>query len=135
MEKKAIKTSKAPGAVGPYSQGIRAGDLIFVSGQLPANAEGVLIIDDIAAATRHSLENVNAVLSAAGAQMNDVVKATVFLTDMGDFSAMNKVYGEFFSDPFPARACIEVAALPKGAKVEIEVIARGCNSSTRTAIP
>jgi len=125
MEKKAIKTSKAPGAVGPYSQGIRAGDLIFVSGQLPANAEGVLIIDDIAAATRHSLENVNAVLSAAGAQMNDVVKATVFLTDMGDFSAMNKVYGEFFSDPFPARACIEVAALPKGAKVEIEVIARG----------
>jgi len=123
MEKKAIKTSKAPGAVGPYSQGIRAGDLIFVSGQLPANAEGVLIIDDIAAATRHSLENVHAVLSAAGAQMNDVVKATVFLTDMGDFSAMNKVYGEFFSDPFPARACIEVAALPKGAKVEIEVIA------------
>jgi len=125
MEKKAIKTSKAPGAVGPYSQGIRAGDLIFVSGQLPANAEGVLIIDDIAAATRHSLENVNAVLSAAGAQMSDVVKATVFLTDMGDFSAMNKVYGEFFSEPFPARACIEVAALPKGAKVEIEVIARG----------
>ncbi len=125
MEKKAIKTSKAPGAVGPYSQGIRAGDLIFVSGQLPANAEGVLIIDDIAAATRHTLENVNAVLSAAGAQMNDVVKATVFLTDMGDFSAMNKVYGEFFSDPFPARACIEVAALPKGAQVEIEVIARG----------
>ena len=123
MTKEAIKTSKAPGAVGPYSQGIRAGDLIFVSGQLPANAEGVLIIDDIAAATRHSLENVNAVLSAAGARMSDVVKATVFLTDMGDFSAMNKVYGEFFSDPFPARACIEVAALPKGAKVEIEVIA------------
>ena len=123
MAKKAIETSKAPGAVGPYSQGIRAGDLIFVSGQLPANAEGMLIIDDIAAATRQSLENVNAVLSAAGAQMNDVVKATVFLTDMGDFSAMNKVYGEFFSDPFPARACIEVAALPKGAKVEIEVIA------------
>ena len=123
MAKEAIKTSKAPGAVGPYSQGIRAGDLIFVSGQLPANAEGVLIIDDIAAATRQSLENVHAVLSAAGAQMSDVVKATVFLTNMGDFSAMNKVYGEFFSDPFPARACIEVAALPKGAKVEIEVIA------------
>ena len=124
MAKEAIKTSKAPGAVGPYSQGICAGDLIFVSGQLPADAEGVLVIDDIAAATRHSLENVNAVLSAAGAQMSDVVKATVFLTDMGDFSAMNKVYGEFFSEPFPARACIEVAALPKGAKVEIEVIAR-----------
>ena len=123
MAKEAIETSKAPGAVGPYSQGIRAGDLIFVSGQLPANAEGVLIIDDIAAATRQSLENVHAVLSAAGARMSDVVKATVFLTDMGDFSAMNKVYGEFFSDPFPARACIEVAALPKGAKVEIEVIA------------
>jgi len=123
MAKEAIKTSKAPGAVGPYSQGIRADDLIFVSGQLPANAEGVLIIDDIAVATRQSLENVNAVLSAAGAQMSDVVKTTVFLTDMGDFSAMNKVYGEFFSDPFPARACIEVAALPKGAKVEIEVIA------------
>jgi 2-iminobutanoate/2-iminopropanoate deaminase len=123
MAKEAIETSKAPGAVGPYSQGIRAGDLIFVSGQLPTNAEGVLIIDDIAAATRHSLENVSAVLSAAGARMSDVVKATVFLTDMGDFSVMNKVYGEFFSDPFPARACIEVAALPKGAKVEIEVIA------------
>jgi len=124
MTKKAIETSKAPGAVGPYSQGIHAGDFIFVSGQLPANAEGVLIIDDIAAATRQSLENVNAVLSAAGARMDNVVKAIVFLTDMGDFSAMNKVYGEFFSDPFPARACIEVAALPKGAKVEIEVIAR-----------
>ena len=124
MAKEAIETSKAPGAVGPYSQGIRADNLIFVSGQLPANAEGVLIIDDIAAATCQSLENVNAVLSAAGAQMSDVVKATVFLTNMGDFSAMNKVYGEFFSDPFPARACIEVAALPKGAKVEIEVIAR-----------
>jgi 2-iminobutanoate/2-iminopropanoate deaminase len=124
MAKEAIETSKAPGAVGPYSQGIRAGDLIFVSGQLPANAEGVLIIDDIAAATRQSLENVNAVLSAAGAQMSDAVKVTVFLTDMGDFSVMNKVYGEFFSEPFPARACIEVAALPKGAKVEIEVIAR-----------
>ncbi|MEA1870833.1 MAG: RidA family protein [Candidatus Bipolaricaulota bacterium] len=123
MAKKAIETSKAPGAVGPYSQGIRAGNLVFVSGQLPANAEGVLVIDDIAAATRHSLENVRAVLNAAGAQMSDVVKATVFLTDMGDFSAMNKVYGEFFSDPFPARACIEVAALPKGARVEIEVIA------------
>ena len=123
MSKVAVKTSDAPAAVGPYSQGIRAGDLIFVSGQLPATPSGDLITDDISAATRQSLENVSAVLKAAGASMSDVVKVTVFLADMGDFAAMNEVYKEYFTKPYPARAAVAVKTLPKGAPLEIEAIA------------
>ncbi len=121
--KEVIATNDAPLAVGPYSQGIRAGRFVFTSGQLPATLSGEVISDDITKATRQSLNNVKAVLSAAGAGMTDVVKVTVFLTDMADFVQMNEVYAGFFSEPFPARSCIQVAALPKGARVEIEATA------------
>jgi len=123
MGKEAINTTNAPAAVGPYSQGIKAGDLIFVSGQLPMTPDGELITDDIAAATERSLENVKAVLEASGASMNDVVKVTVFLSDMADFGAMNDVYKRYFTEPYPARAAIAVKELPKGAPLEIEAIA------------
>ncbi len=123
MGKRRIKTSDAPAAVGPYSQGIRAGDLIFVSGQLPMGPDGELITGDIAKATARSLQNVRAVLAAAGASMSNVVKVTVFLSDMADFAAMNEVYKEYFTEPYPARAAIAVKTLPKGAPLEIEAIA------------
>ena len=123
MGKEAIKTPNAPAAVGPYSQGIKANDLIFVSGQLPMTPDGKLVTDDIAAATKRSLQNVSAVLAAAGASMRDVVKVTVFLADMADFGAMNEVYKEFFTEPYPARAAVAVKTLPKGAPLEIEAIA------------
>ena len=123
MRKTVVKTSDAPAAVGPYSQGIRAGDLIFVSGQLPMTPGGELITDDIAAAADRSLQNVRAVLEAAGASMDDVVKVTVFLADMADFGAMNEVYKKYFTEPYPARAAIAVKELPKGAPLEIEAIA------------
>jgi 2-iminobutanoate/2-iminopropanoate deaminase len=123
MRKTVVKTLDAPAAVGPYSQGIRAGDLIFVSGQLPMTPGGELITDDIAAAADRSLQNVRAVLEAAGASMDDVVKVTVFLADMADFGAMNEVYKRYFTEPYPARAAIAVKELPKGAPLEIEAIA------------
>lgn len=121
--KDVIASNDAPLAVGPYSQGIRAGGFAFTSGQLPATPSGEVISDDITKATRQSLNNVKAVLNAGGASMADVVKVTVFLTDMADFAQMNEVYKGFFSEPFPARSCIQVAALPKGARVEIEATA------------
>ena len=123
MSKTVVKTLDAPAAVGPYSQGIKAGDLIFVSGQLPMTPGGELITDDIAAAADRSLQNVRAVLEAAGASMIDVVKVTVFLADMADFGAMNEVYKKYFTEPYPARAAIAVKELPKGAPLEIEAIA------------
>ncbi len=122
--KEAIRTDKAPPAVGPYSQGIRAGNFVFTSGQLPAKPTGELIREDIAAATRQSLENVRSVLKAASAQMDDVIKVTIFLTDMANFTAVNTVYEEFFPGVPPARSCVQVAALPKGAPIEIEAVAR-----------
>ncbi len=122
--KEAIKTDNAPAAVGPYSQGIKAGSFVFTSGQLPADpSTGELITDDIAAATRQCLENIRAILQAAGAQMKDVVKVTIFLTNMADFAAVNAAYEKFFSSPEPARSCIQVAALPKEAPIKIEAIA------------
>jgi len=122
--KKSIATDKAPGAIGPYSQGIKTNGLIFVSGQLPINPETNEVEgDDIASQTKRSMENVKSVLEATGASMNDVVKATVFLKDMNDFPKMNAVYDTFFSEPYPARAAVEVARLPKDALVEIEAIA------------
>jgi len=124
MDREAIRTTGAPAAVGPYSQGVRVSDLIFVSGQLPMTPSGDLITDDIKAATKQSLENISAVLKAAGASMSDVVKVTVFLADMDDFGAMNEVYKEFFAEPYPARAAVAVKMLPKGAPLEIEAIAR-----------
>ncbi|GHU26036.1 RidA family protein [Spirochaetia bacterium] len=121
---KVIETKKAPGAIGPYSQGIDAGTLVFTSGQLPISmANGELESADIRQATRNSLENCKAILEAADSSLDKVVKTTVFLTDLADFGAMNEVYATFFPGNPPARSCVQVAALPKGAKVEIEVIA------------
>lgn len=123
--KTVIATDKAPGAIGPYSQGISIGELVFTSGQLPLDmATGELELADIRKATRHSLANVQAILESAGTSMAQVVKTTVFLTDMADFAAMNEEYATFFAENPPARSCVQVAALPKGVKVEIEAIAR-----------
>lgn len=120
----AIQTNNAPAAIGPYSQAIRTGNLIFVSGQLPVDpTTGQFATGDIKELTRQSLTNMQHILREAGASMADVVKTTVFLADMADFSAMNEVYAEFFSEPFPARSAVAVKALPKQARVEIECIA------------
>lgn len=125
MQLRVIESSGAPKAVGPYSQGIVAGEFVFLSGQIPIDpGTGKLVEGDIAVQARRVLENVAAVLGEAGLGLGDVVKATVFLADMGDFAAMNGVYAEFFSAWRPARSTIGVAALPLGARVEIEVIAR-----------
>jgi 2-iminobutanoate/2-iminopropanoate deaminase len=122
--KKIITSSQAPAAVGPYSQATAAGGFIFCSGQIPLNPEtGEMENSDVAAATRRVLTNLKAVLNEAGADFQDVVKTSVFLSDMKDFAAMNAVYGEFFLENPPARACVAPAALPKGALVEIEAIA------------
>lgn len=124
MNKK-INTSSAPAALGPYSQAIEAGSFVFVSGQLPIDpVTGQFVGDDIRELTRRSLTNIRNILSAAGLSMADVVKTTVMLADMNDFPAMNEVYGEFFSEPFPARSAFAVRTLPKEGKVEIECIAK-----------
>lgn len=119
-----IHTDKAPAAIGPYSQAVRAGSLLFVSGQIPIDpATGVFAGQDVTAQTRQSLKNVQAILEAAGYTCADVVKATVLLADMADFAAMNAVYAEFFPTNCPARAAFAVKELPRGALVEIEVVA------------
>ena len=121
--KKEIATTAAPGAIGPYSQAIDAGAFVYTSGQLPIDPKTGEMPTDIKGQSRQSLENVKAVLEAAGLGMDAVVKSTVFLSDMGDFAAMNEVYSEFFSAPFPARSAVAVKTLPKNALVEIEVVA------------
>ena len=119
-----IHTEKAPAAIGPYSQAVKAGNLLFVSGQIPIDpATGVFAGEDITTQTRQSLTNVQAILEKAGYSLSDVVKATVLLADMADFAARNTVYAEFFTSNCPARAAFAVRELPKGALVEIEVIA------------
>lgn len=124
MSNKAISTESAPAAIGPYSQGIAAGNMIYVSGQLPIDpATGQFAGADIESQTRQSLKNVQAVLEAGGMSMANVVKTTVLLADIGEFAAMNQVYADFFSEPYPARAAFQAAALPKAARVEIEVVA------------
>ena len=121
---KAIATTNAPAAIGPYSQGVDTGSLVFVSGQLPIDpATGEFAGADIAAQTRQSLTNIKAILETNGMTMANVVKTTVLLEDISEFAAMNAVYAEFFSEPYPARAAYQVAALPKAAKIEIEAIA------------
>ncbi len=121
-EKAAIRTDRAPAAVGPYSQGIRSGDFLFTSGQLPMEG-GELIVDDIERATRCALANVEAILGAGGATLADVVKVTVYLSDMSDFAGVNAVYAKTFGEPFPARSCVEVSRLPLGAPILIEAVA------------
>jgi len=124
MEKNIISTTKAPAAIGPYSQGIKAGNMVFTSGQLPMDPEtGELITKDIKSEARQSLSNLKAVLAEAGATLEDVVKVTVFIKDMNQFGDINEVYGEFFNTHKPARSCVEVARLPKDANVEIEAVA------------
>lgn len=124
MEKSVVYTSAAPAAVGPYSQAIAAGDLIFLSGQLPLDPEtGRFPSEDVAEQTAQSLQNIRAVLAQAGLTLDAVVKTTVLLQDIADFDAMNKVYAGFFTTDCPARSAFQVAALPKGAKVEIEAVA------------
>ena len=119
-----IHTSNAPAAIGPYSQAVQAGNMLFVSGQIPIDpATGAFAGSDIATQTRQSLTNVSNILAAAGYTLNDVVKTTVLLADIADFAAMNAVYAEYFSENKPARACFAVKDLPRGALVEIEAIA------------
>ena len=120
----AVHTANAPAAIGPYSQAVCAGGLVYVSGQIPLDpATGEFAGPDIRTQTRQSLKNIAAILAAAGSGMDRVVKTTVLLKDIGDFAAMNEVYAEAFTAPYPARAAFEAAALPKGALVEIECVA------------
>ena len=121
---KVISTKKAPAAIGPYSQAIRVGNLVYTSGQIPINpATGAFVEGGIKEQTRQSLNNVKAILEEAGTSLANVVKTTVFMADMADFADMNSVYAEFFTEPYPARSAVAVKTLPKGALVEIEVIA------------
>ena len=122
--KKVIKTTKAPAAIGPYNQAIQVGNLVYTSGQIPIDpATGNFVEGGIKEQTRQSLLNVKAILEEAGLTMRDVIKTTVFMADMNDFSDMNAVYSEFFPEPYPARSAVAVKTLPKGALVEIEVVA------------
>lgn len=121
--RKKIEASKAPTAIGPYSQGMATQGLVYTSGQLPIDAATGEMPADVAEQTRKSLENCRAVLEAAGAPMDHVFKTTVFITNMDDFGKINEEYGKYFQDPFPARSCVQVARLPKDAQVEIECIA------------
>ena len=122
--KKVINTNQAPADIGPYSQAIKVGNLVYTSGQIPINpATGNFVEGGIKEQTRQSLTNIKAILEEAGLSMNNVVKTTVFLADMNDFADMNSVYAEFFSEPYPARSAVAVKTLPKGALVEIEVVA------------
>lgn len=122
--KKVINTTKAPAAIGPYSQAIQIGNLVYTSGQIPIDpATGVFVEGGIKEQTRQSLTNVKAILEEAGLTMGNVVKTTVFLAEMNDFADMNAVYAEFFAEPYPARSAVAVKTLPKGALVEIEVVA------------
>jgi 2-iminobutanoate/2-iminopropanoate deaminase len=124
MEKSIVQTSEAPAAVGPYSQAIKAGSLVFVSGQIGLLPEtGLLVNGGVEAQARQCMENVRSVLEAAGSSLTKIVKATVFLTDMADFARVNSVYGEYFPSDPPARVCVQVSALPKAAQVEVDAVA------------
>ena len=122
--KQIIKPAKSPAAIGPYNHAVRVGDLLFCAGQIPIDPkDGSLIIGDIKAQTERVLQNVKAILDDQGLAFSNVVKSTVFLTDLASFAAMNEVYGKYFTENFPARSTVQVAGLPKGAAVEIEVVA------------
>jgi 2-iminobutanoate/2-iminopropanoate deaminase len=124
MARVLISTRNAPAAIGPYSQAVRVGDLLFTSGQIPLRSDGTLVGGGIKAQTRQVLENLSAVLEAGGSGLSEVVKCTCFLIDMNDFAVMNEVYGEFFSAEPPARSAVQVARLPRDVSIEIEAIAR-----------
>jgi len=121
---KAVSTDKAPAAIGPYSQAMQVGDMLYTSGQIALNTKGEMVSEDIHEQTHQVLKNLGEILSAAGASYNDVIKTTIFLVDMDDFLSVNTVYAEYFSEHKPARATVAVKALPRDAKVEIECIAK-----------
>lgn len=124
MDRALVSTDRAPAAIGPYSQAITAGDLVFCSGQIPIDpATGELCDGDVAAQTTQVLDNLAAVLERAGSRLDSMVKTTIYLADLGDYATVNRIYGERVGTLPPARACVQVAALPKGAKVEIDAIA------------
>ncbi|WP_175596862.1 2-iminobutanoate/2-iminopropanoate deaminase [Bacillus sp. MRMR6] len=123
MVMKVVETKQAPAAIGPYSQGIIVNNMFYSSGQIPLTPEGVMLEGDVKEQTHQVFSNLKAVLAAAGASLETVVKATVFIKNMDEFSLVNEVYGEYFSNHKPARSCVEVARLPKDALVEIEVVA------------
>ena len=123
MKKEVINTKNAPGAIGPYSQGIIVGDFVYTSGQIPINPATGVMETDIKVATKQSMENVKAILEAAGTSLENVVKTSIFLKDLNDFAVVNEVYGTYFNENPPARSCVQVAKLPKDAVIEIEAIA------------
>jgi reactive intermediate/imine deaminase len=123
MSRKIIQTDKAPAAIGPYSQAVRAGDTVYLSGQIPLDpGTGLLVEGDISAQARRSFENLKAVCEAAGGSLNDVVRLGLYLTDLDNFAAVNAVMGEFFKAPYPARSTVEVAGLPRGAGFEVDAV-------------
>jgi 2-iminobutanoate/2-iminopropanoate deaminase len=123
MKRTPVITAKAPGAIGPYSQAISSGEMVFVSGQTPLLADGTMIAGGIPEQSEQCLKNIATILAGAGLTMNDVIKTTVFMTDLSQFAAMNEVYAGHFKTPYPARSTVQVSALPKGAAVEIEAVA------------
>jgi len=124
MSKQIIATDRAPAAIGPYSQAVRVGDMVFFSGQIPLDpASGEVVAGGIVAQTERVMLNMTALLEAAGLSFKDVVKTTIFLVDLQDFATVNEIYGQYFPDPAPARACVQVAALPRNVSIEIDWIA------------
>ena len=123
MKREIIHTNNAPGAIGPYSQGIIVGDFVYTSGQIPINPATGVMETDIKLATKQSMENIKAKLEEAGTTLENVVKTSIFLKDLNDFAAVNEVYGTYFTENPPARSCVQVAKLPKDAVIEIEAIA------------
>jgi 2-iminobutanoate/2-iminopropanoate deaminase len=123
MARATISTNEAPAAIGPYSQAVRAGDLLFTSGQIPLLPDGTLVGGDIRAQARQVMENLRAVLEAGGSSLDQVIKCTCFLADMNDFAAFNDVYGEFFTSEPPARSAVQAARLPRDVAVEVEAVA------------
>lgn len=121
---KTINTKKAPEALGPYSHAMVVNNLVFTSGQIPLDTEGNIVSDDVKEQTKQVLDNLSLVLEEAGSDLNSVVKATIFISDMNEFQQINEVYGSYFSEHQPARSCVEVARLPKDVKVEIEVVGK-----------
>lgn len=124
MKKRAVRTPKAPAAIGPYEQGVRVGDFLYTSGQIALHPDtGEMLNEDIEQETDRVVKNIQAILASEGLSLEHVIKTTVYLTDLGNFARMNAVYESFFSEAKPARACVQVSALPKGARVEIDAIA------------
>ena len=125
MANEIISTQKAPGAIGPYSQAVRAGDMLFTSGQLGLNPETGVLAEGVRAQADQALKNLGAILHESGLDYMDVIKTVVFIKNMADFKTVNEVYAQYFTANYPARSCVEVAALPKGGLVEVECVARG----------